>query len=112
MITYEEFNDIIADDEKFTEWFHTVLSTGEVLAGDCWESLYYEGMLNEVETIKCWESEGRWCIPADIIFEFEGKYYCISFAYGKTEEQPNEWDDQSAIPVKKVEVKTYQWVAE
>lgn len=109
MITVEDFNGV--PDVELTNWFEDILVNKKELTGKCWKELYYAGMLNEIETVADFNNAGRWYIPVNLIFEFNNNFYSIWYDRGLTEHQENEWEDQSAVPVKKVEVKSYQWVA-
>lgn len=109
VITAGEFNNI-AHEGEFDDWFRDILINKKKVSGDCWFDIYYADFLNEVDKIVNYESEGRWSVPVEIIFEFEGKYYSIWYKRGLTEYQDNEWLDQIAVPVKKVEVKHCEWI--
>lgn len=109
MITIEDFNKV--PENKLYDWLEDILVNKKKLTGDCWKEIYYSGFLNEVERKVNFENEGRWNVPVSIIFEFNNTYYSIWYLRGLTECQESEWETQNAVPVKKVEVMTYKWVA-
>ena len=68
--------------------------------------LYYE-IIEEISN-----GHGRWVEYMTTIIELgNGDYYALDWDRGLTEYQDNEFEAQVAIPVKKKEIITYEWVA-
>lgn len=87
---------------KGIEDFNKAVLCGDTISDRVWQFVYYNDIIEVIDTVEHFEKAGRWEYPVDVIFELEGKYFCFSYYRGLTECQENEFYDMVAIPVHKV----------
>lgn len=98
-------NDFDTSDQVFKksiEDFNKAVLSGNAISGDVWKFVYYNDLIDVVDTVERPDEAGRWDYPVDVIFELNEKNFCFTYYHGLTESQENEFLNTVAVPVRKV----------